>query len=82
MKVDTTAIEGVITIEPEIFADERGYFLSLTTKELFNRQLGTTSLLFRTINHAVRTKFYADFIIKLNSHRTNLFESWMARSTM
>ena len=26
MKVDTTSIDGVITIEPEIFADERGYF--------------------------------------------------------
>ena len=40
MKVDKTAIEGVITIEPEIFADERGYFFESHNQRTFQQATG------------------------------------------
>lgn len=32
MKIDKTAIEGLLIITPKIFKDDRGYFLNLITK--------------------------------------------------
>jgi dTDP-4-dehydrorhamnose 3,5-epimerase len=42
MKVTTTAIEGVLIIEPKVFGDERGFFLESFNQRAFNEAVGHT----------------------------------------
>ncbi len=38
MKVLTTAIEGVVILEPEVFGDARGYFFESYSQRRFDAQ--------------------------------------------
>ena len=40
MKVTTTAIEGVLIIEPKVFGDERGFFFESFNQRAFNEAVG------------------------------------------
>lgn len=40
MKVITTDIEGVLILEPQVYADARGYFLESYKKEIFDATVG------------------------------------------
>ena len=40
MKVTTTAIEGVLIIEPRVFGDERGFFFESFNQRAFNEAVG------------------------------------------
>jgi dTDP-4-dehydrorhamnose 3,5-epimerase len=42
MKVTTTAIEGVLIIEPKVFGDERGFFFDSFNQRAFNEAVGHT----------------------------------------
>ena len=42
MKVTTTAIEGVLIIEPKVFGDERGFFFESFNHRAFNEAVGHT----------------------------------------
>ena len=42
MKVTTTAIEGVLIIEPKVFGDERGFFFESFNQRAFNEAVGQT----------------------------------------
>jgi dTDP-4-dehydrorhamnose 3,5-epimerase len=42
MKVTTTAIEGVLIIEPRVFGDERGFFFESFNQRAFNEAVGHT----------------------------------------
>ena len=45
MKITTTAIEGVVILEPEVFGDERGYFFeSFSQREFEEKVCKTTSV--------------------------------------
>ena len=39
MKVLTTAIEGVVILEPEVFGDARGYFFESYSQRKFDEQV-------------------------------------------
>ena len=39
MKVLTTAIEGVVILEPEVFGDARGYFFESYSQRRFDAQV-------------------------------------------
>ena len=41
MEVIKTAIDGVVIIEPRIFADDRGYFFESFSERDFNAQVRT-----------------------------------------
>ena len=43
MKITTTAIEGVIILEPEVFGDERGYFFESFSQREFEEKVGKTA---------------------------------------
>jgi dTDP-4-dehydrorhamnose 3,5-epimerase len=40
MKVTTTAIEGLLILEPRVFGDERGFFLESYNQKVFDDALG------------------------------------------
>ncbi len=40
MKVTTTAIDGVLILEPKVFGDERGFFLESFNQQAFNQAAG------------------------------------------
>ena len=40
MKVSTTAIEGLLILEPRVFGDERGFFLESYNQKAFDAALG------------------------------------------
>jgi len=40
MKVTTTAIEGLLILEPRVFGDERGFFLESFNQKLFDDAIG------------------------------------------
>ncbi|OYY65794.1 MAG: dTDP-4-dehydrorhamnose 3,5-epimerase [Burkholderiales bacterium 28-67-8] len=40
MKITTTAIEGVLILEPEVFGDERGFFFESFNQRAFNEAVG------------------------------------------
>ena len=42
MKVISTHIEGVVIIEPEVFGDNRGYFLESWSQERFDNEVSPT----------------------------------------
>jgi dTDP-4-dehydrorhamnose 3,5-epimerase len=42
MKVTTTAIEGVLIIEPKVFGDKRGFFFESFNQRAFNEAVGHT----------------------------------------
>lgn len=42
MKVETLALEGPLLITPQVFADERGFFLESWNQDLFDRFVGPT----------------------------------------
>lgn len=42
MKVQQTAIDGVIVIEPQVFGDDRGYFFESFNSKSWAEELGTT----------------------------------------
>lgn len=42
MQVTTTAIEGVLIIEPRVFGDERGFFFESFNQRAFNEAVGHT----------------------------------------
>lgn len=41
MKVTSTAIDGVLVIEPRVFGDERGFFLESFNQQAFDAAVGT-----------------------------------------
>jgi dTDP-4-dehydrorhamnose 3,5-epimerase len=40
MKVSTTAIDGVLILEPKVFGDERGFFLESHNQRAFDHAIG------------------------------------------
>lgn len=64
MKIINTSITGVIIIEPRLFSDERGYFLSLSIKKNSKKMF---------------VKRFLYKIMSLN-HLTGLFEGYIIRS--
>jgi dTDP-4-dehydrorhamnose 3,5-epimerase len=40
MKISTTAIEGVLILEPKVFGDERGFFFESFNQRAFNEAVG------------------------------------------
>jgi dTDP-4-dehydrorhamnose 3,5-epimerase len=40
MKITTTAIEGLLILEPRVFGDERGFFLESYNQKIFDAALG------------------------------------------
>lgn len=42
MKVISTEIEGVVIIEPEVFGDERGYFMESWSQQRFDKEVRPT----------------------------------------
>jgi dTDP-4-dehydrorhamnose 3,5-epimerase len=40
MKVTTTAIPGVLILEPKVFGDERGFFMESFNQRAFNAAVG------------------------------------------
>lgn len=55
MKVDKTAIEGVLLFEPRVFGDERGFFMESFSQRLFDEAVGTP-LHFVQDNHSRSAK--------------------------
>ncbi len=43
MKITTTAIEGVVILEPEVFGDERGYFFESFSQREFEEKVCRTT---------------------------------------
>ena len=43
MKITTTAIEGVVILEPEVFGDERGYFFESFSQREFEEKVCKTT---------------------------------------
>lgn len=43
MKITTTAIEGVVILEPEVFGDERGYFFESFSQREFEKKVCKTT---------------------------------------
>jgi len=43
MKITTTAIEGVVILEPEVFGDERGYFFESFSQQEFEEKVCKTT---------------------------------------
>jgi len=55
MKVTTTAIEGVLILEPRVFGDERGFFLESFNQKVFDDAVGH-EVRFVQDNHSRSTK--------------------------
>jgi dTDP-4-dehydrorhamnose 3,5-epimerase len=55
MKVTTTAIEGLLILEPNVFGDERGFFLESYNQKVFDDALGR-ELRFVQDNHSRSAK--------------------------
>jgi dTDP-4-dehydrorhamnose 3,5-epimerase len=55
MKVTTTAIEGVLIIEPTVFGDARGFFMESFNQRAFNTAVGR-EVIFVQDNHSRSTK--------------------------
>lgn len=55
MKVSTTALEGVLLIEPKIFGDARGFFLESWNEQRFDEAVGAP-VRFVQDNHSRSTK--------------------------
>jgi dTDP-4-dehydrorhamnose 3,5-epimerase len=55
MKVTTTAIEGVLILEPRVFGDERGFFLESFNQKVFDDAVGH-EVHFVQDNHSRSTK--------------------------
>ncbi len=51
MKVTPTAIEGVLIFEPQVFGDERGFFLESFHQKVFNEAVGK-EIFFVQDNHS------------------------------
>jgi dTDP-4-dehydrorhamnose 3,5-epimerase len=51
MKVEKTAIDGVLLIEPQVFGDARGFFMESFNQRLFNEAVGE-ELQFVQDNHS------------------------------
>ena len=52
MEVIKTAIDGVVIIEPRIFADDRGYFFESFSERDFNAQVRTVHFVQDNESHA------------------------------
>ena len=50
MKVIPTEIEGVVIIEPDVFGDERGYFMESWSQQRFDEAVRPTCF-DRTLTH-------------------------------
>jgi dTDP-4-dehydrorhamnose 3,5-epimerase len=55
VKVSTTALEGVLLIEPKVFGDARGFFLESWNEQRFNEAVGAP-VRFVQDNHSRSTK--------------------------
>ena len=55
MKVSTTALEGVLLIEPKVFGDARGFFLESWNEQRFDEAVGAP-VRFVQDNHSRSTK--------------------------
>ena len=55
MKVTTTAIEGLLILEPQVYGDERGFFLESFNQKLFDDAIGR-EVRFVQDNHSRSTK--------------------------
>jgi dTDP-4-dehydrorhamnose 3,5-epimerase len=55
MKVTTTAIDGVLIVEPKVFGDERGFFMESFNQRAFNEAVGH-DVTFVQDNHSRSTK--------------------------
>jgi len=55
MKVTTTAIEDLLILEPQVFGDERGFFLESFNQKLFDDAIGR-EVRFVQDNHSRSTK--------------------------
>ena len=55
MRVTTTAIDGVLVLEPKVFGDERGFFVESFNQKTFNGVMGT-EILFVQDNHSRSAK--------------------------
>lgn len=55
MKITTTAIEGVLVLEPKVFGDERGFFMESFNQKAFNDAVGR-EVVFVQDNHSRSAK--------------------------
>ena len=55
MKVERTAIDGVLMLEPKVFGDERGFFMESFNQQRFDEAVGSTTS-FVQDNHSRSTK--------------------------
>ena len=55
MKVSTTAIEGVLILEPKVFGDARGFFMESFNQKVFNEAVGQ-DVVFLQDNHSRSSK--------------------------
>lgn len=56
MIVTKTPIDGLIVLEPKVFADERGYFYESFNQTAFNQAVGSTEYQFVQDNHSSSKK--------------------------
>jgi hypothetical protein len=54
MNVETTAIDGVLMLQPKVFGDARGFFLESFNQNAFDAAVGGTSISCRTTIRARR----------------------------
>lgn len=52
MKITKTPIEGLLVLEPKVFADERGWFSESFNQMAFNEAVGTNEYQFLQDNHS------------------------------
>ena len=70
MKVIDTKIPDVKLLEPQVFGDERGFFMETFRDEWFKQNVADRT--FVQENHSKSVKeYYVDYIIKLKIHKVN-----------
>ena len=81
MKITSLSIPDVKLIEPDVFGDDRGFFMKLGRRHLF-LMLESIFSLFRTTFRALIKECFVVFIIKYRILRANWFGALEVRSLM
>ncbi len=66
MKFTPLAISGVLILEPNVFEDQRGFFLKVSTSPNLRKRLVVRLLLYKTITQNQQKVFSEDFTIKFH----------------
>lgn len=70
MKVLPTALEGILIIEPDVFGDERGYFMETFHRKRYQQE-GVDTELCRIIYRFLQKASYEACIINFRELRLN-----------